>query len=189
MNIPRMKLPNRVQVINVDDDPPFRERFRAREQTALNSLNGCYRFLRDCEEMLEKRLKRMNAWERYQKIETDLEQLISEITGTAEREEVATLILRGRKTTAYIGTEKAGQDEAGIWMPLNEINLLLATLIEEKCGMLCDKKGHDAQVCPIQRALKACTTLPDTEIIDGCIFRPYTSAAHLGLIEEEEGAD
>jgi hypothetical protein len=186
MNIPKMKLPNAVTVVGVDKDPPFRERFRGREQSALNSLNGCYRFMADCRGDLEKRLGRMGAVERYDKIMADLSTLISEITGTADPDEVATIILRGRKTTAYIGTEKAGQDEAGIWMPLAEINYLLAVLIEDKCGMLCDKKGKDAQTCPIQKALKACTTLMDKQVIDGCMFRPYTSAAAYGLLGEEE---
>lgn len=76
--------------------------------------------------------------------------------------------------------------EACRWQELKCLELAgKITGLEDTCG-LCAKKGAEAARCPLQKALRSCTTLPDERIIDGCMFKPYSDAAYYGLLDEEE---
>lgn len=174
---------------NGGQEAKFHERFRAHEQKGLTTMNGCKMFMRDAGEALEKRMKKMGIWWRYQGLCRQYEQMCYEVELTAEPEQYATLVLRGSTTMAYIGVERVSSShDGGTYVMTDNLNVICRKVLEDTCSF-CQKKGAEAEKCPLQAALKACTTLPDDTKIDGCMFKPYSDAAYLGLIEEEEGVD
>jgi hypothetical protein len=102
---------------------------------------------------------------------------------SADREQLRTLALRARHLRAYVGYEKAGQDAEGTWFLLDDINTIAYQVLQDTCG-LCVKRGAEAQKCPLQKALRSCTTLHDDRQIDGCVFKPYTDSNYFGLLDE-----
>ena len=163
----------------------MQERLRAAEHEGLLGLNGAKVLIEGALPQIEKRARKIRAWGLIRSGLGMMRKGIVMIEESADPQQLLTLALRARHQRAYVGYEKAGQDEEGSWFRLEDINAISYTVIQDTCGY-CVKKGAEAEKCPLQRALRSCTTLGDDKKIDGCMFKPYTDTAYFGL---EEGND
>lgn len=173
-----------VTIVN-DEKVKYQDRLRPSEQAAVIKMNGSWLLLDEAAQEAEIRLKKLGIWWMYKGMTGLLKKLCRIVEASAEPEQYRSLALRCQHLRSYVGYEKAGSDEEGTWFVKDDINLICRTVLEDTCG-LCAKKGAEAARCPLQKALKSCTTLPDERIIDGCMFKPYTDANYFGLLDEEE---
>ena len=176
----------REEVVIVNDEKVrYHDRLRPDEQAAVIKMNGSWLLLDEAAQEAEIRLKKLGIWWMYKGMTGLLKKLCRIVEASAEPEQYKTLVLRCQHLRSYVGYEKAGSDEEGTWFLKDDINLICGTVLNDTCG-LCTKKGAEAANCPLQKAMRACTTLPDKRIIDGCMFKPYTDANYFGLLDEEE---
>lgn len=172
-------------IITNSEKASFRDRLRPNEQAAIIKMSGSWLLLDEAMGEAEIRLKKLGILWMYKGMLGLLKKLCRIIEASAEPEQYKTLALRCQHLRSYVTYEKAGSDEEGTWFLKDDINLICRTVFEDTCG-LCTRKGKEAQTCPLQKALRSCTTLPDDRIIDGCMFKPYTSTEYFGLLDEEE---
>lgn len=159
------------------------ERLRAAEHEALIGLNGAKVLIEGAMGAVEKRARKVKAWGLIRSGLGMLRKGILRLEESADREQLRTLALRARHLRAYVGYEKAGQDAEGTWFLLDDINTIAYQVLQDTCG-LCVKRGAEAKKCPLQKALRSCTTLHDDRQIDGCVFKPYTDSNYFGLLDE-----
>ena len=178
----RKKKPE-ITIVN-DEKVCYQDRLRPAEQAAIIKMNGSWLLLNEAMQEAEIRLKKLGVLWMYKGMLGSLKKLCRMMEASAEPEQYKALAMRCQHLRSYVTYEKAGQDEDGTWFPKDDINLICRTVLEDTCG-LCSKSGEEAKNCPLQKALRACTTLPDDRIIDGCMFKPYTDANYYGLLEEE----
>ena len=173
-----------VEIVN-EEQAAYHDRLRPDEQAAVIKMNGSWLLLDEAGQEAEVRLKKLGIYWMYKGMLGLLRKICRIMKASAEPEQYKTLVLRCQHLRSYVGYEKAGSDEEGTWFLKDDINLICRTVLEDTCG-LCAKKGAEAKHCPLQKALRACTTLPDEREIDGCMFKPYTDANYYGLLDEEE---
>lgn len=171
--------------INNDEKVDYHSRLRPGEQSALMSISGAKVLVEDAEEALSIRLGKLGIVWMYRGALGLLRKVCKLIEASAEEEQLLTLALRARHLRTYVTYDKAGTDEGGCWFRMDDINVICRQVLEDTCG-LCSKTGAGARKCPLQKALKSCTTLPDKREIDGCMFKPYSDAAYYGLIDGTE---
>lgn len=172
--------------IIVDEDVKYRDRLRPDEQAAIIKMHGSWMMLDEAGHEAEIRLKRLGILWMYKGMLGLLKKICRIAEASAEPEQYKTIALRCQHIRVCVSYEKAGSDEEGHWFPTDDINLICRAVLNDTCGLLCTKKGKEAQSCPLQKALRSCTTLPDDRIIDGCMFKPYTDSNYYGLLDEEE---
>lgn len=181
-----MKIRKKAEVIIVNDEKAcYQDRLRPAEQQAIIKMNGSWLLLDEAGKEAEVRLKKLGVLWMYKGMLGLLKKLCRIVEASAEPEQYKTLAMRCQHLRSYVGYEKAGSDAEGTWFLKDDINIICRQVLEDTCS-LCSKKGKDAQRCPLQKALKSCTTLPDDRIIDGCMFKPYSDANYYGLLDEEE---
>lgn len=163
----------------------YRDRLRPGEQSAIIKMNGSWLLLNEAMGEAEVRLKKLGVLWMYKGMLGNLKKLCRMMEASAEPEQYKALALRCEHLRSYVTYEKAGSDEDGTWFPKDDINEICRHVLEDTCG-LCAKKGEEARKCPLQKALRSCTTLPDERVIDGCMFKPYTDSAYYGLLDETE---
>lgn len=163
----------------------YQDRLRPEEQSAVIKMNGSWLLLDEAMRESEVRLKKLGILWMYKGMLGSLKKLCRMMEASAEPEQYRTLALRCQHLRSYVSYEKAGSDEDGTWFLKDDINQICCAVLQDTCG-LCSRKGEEARKCPLQKALKSCTTLPDDREIDGCMFKPYTDANYYGLLEEEE---
>lgn len=173
-----------VTIVN-DEKVKYQDRLRPNEQAAIIKMSGAWLLLNESLSEAEIRLKKLGVLWMYKGMLGNLKKLCRIMEASAEPEQYKTLAMRCQHLRSYVTYEKAGQDEEGTWFAKDDINTICKAVLEDTCG-LCSKKGDEARHCPLQSALKACTTLPDKKIIDGCMFKPYTDSAYFGLLDETE---
>lgn len=164
----------------------YQDRLRPNEQAAIIKMSGSWLLLDEAMGEAEIRLKKLGILWMYKGMLGLLKKLCRIMEASAEPEQYKTLALRCEHLRSYVSFEKAGNSEDdGTWFLKDDINLICKTVLEDTCG-LCAKKESEAQKCPLQQALRSCTTLPDDRIIDGCMFKPYTDSNYYGLLDDEE---
>lgn len=173
-----------VTIVN-DEKVAYQDRLRPSEQAAIIKMNGSWLLLNESMGEAEIRLKKLGILWMYKGMLGLLKKLCRIMEASAEPEQYKTLAIRCQHLRSYVTYEKAGSSEDGTWFLKDDINLICRTVLEDTCG-LCTRKGEDARKCPLQKALRSCTTLPDDRVIDGCMFKPYTDANYYGLLDEED---
>lgn len=180
----RKKAADDVTITN-GEQVSYHDRLRPAEQAAVIKMNGSWLLLDDAGKEAETRLKKLGIYWMYKGMTGLLKRLCRIVEASAEPEQYKTLALRCQHLRSYVSYEKAGSDDDGTWFLKDDINIICRQVLEDTCG-LCTKKGAEAAKCPLQKALRACTTLPDERIIDGCMFKTYTDAAYYGILDETE---
>lgn len=175
-----------VTIVN-DEKVSYQDRLRPSEQDAIIKMNGAWLLLNESMSDAEVRLKRLGIMWMYKGMLANLKKLCRLMEASAEPEQYKTLALRCKNLRSYVTYEKINNGEEGTWFPTEYINTIVMAVLESTCE-LCTKKGNDARNCLLQKALRACTTLPDDRIIDGCMFKPYTDSNYFGLLDEDEEA-
>lgn len=173
-----------ITIVN-DEKVCYQDRLRPAEQAAIVKMNGSWLLLNEAMQEAEIRLKKLGVLWMYKGMLGSLKKLCRIMEASAEPEQYKALALRCQHLRSYVTYEKAGSDEDGTWFLKDDINVICRQVLEDTCG-LCTKKGAEAAKCQLQKALRACTTLPDDRIIDGCMFKPYTDANYYGLLDEDE---
>ena len=174
-----------VEIVN-PEKVDYHDRLRPDEQNAIIKMNGSWLLLDEAGKQMEVRLKKLGILWMYKGMCGLLKKLCRMAEASAEPEQYKTLALRCQHMYTYVSTDKAGNsDDEGAWFLRDDINVLCRKIFADTCS-LCTKKGPEAVNCQLQKTLKACTTLPDKTIIDGCMFKPYSDAAYYGLLDEEE---
>lgn len=173
-----------VTIVN-KEHAAYQDRLRPSEQAAVIKMNGSWLLLNESMGEAEIRLKKLGILWMYKGMLGLLKKLCRIMEASAEPEQYKTLAIRCQHLRSYVTYEKAGSSEDGTWFLKDDINLICRTVLEDTCG-LCTRKGEDARKCPLQKALRSCTTLPDDRVIDGCMFKPYTDANYYGLLDEED---
>ena len=163
----------------------YHDRLRPAEQAAIIKMNGSWLLLDEAGKEAEVRLKKLGVLWMYKGLCGLLKKLCRIMEASAEPEQYATLALRCQHLRSYVSYDKAGSDDDGTWFRKDDVNVIFRQVLEDTCG-LCTKRGKEAINCPLQKALKACTTLADGRVIDGCMFKAYNDAAYYGLLDEEE---
>ena len=166
-------------------EPPFRERLRGDEQKGLTTLYGCDLFMQDALRLLGRRMEKMGVLWRYKGLLKQFYNLMHEVQDTAEPEQIASIAARARHTHGYIGIERAADPKDATYVVVDDLNVLCRTILDDTCG-LCTRTGKEAASCPIQKALRGCTTLMRGKCIDGCMFKEYSDSGRLGLLDEGE---
>lgn len=179
----RRKQPE-VRIVN-DEKVCYRDRLRPSEQAAIIKMNGSWLLLDEAGQEAKIRMEKLGVLWMYKGVLGLLKKLCRMMEASAEPEQYKALALRCQHLRSYVSYEKAGSDEDGTWFLKEDINTICYAVLQDTCG-LCTKKGEEARKCPLQKALKSCTTLPDNRVIDGCMFKPYTDSAYYGLMDETE---
>lgn len=173
-----------VTIVN-NEKVSYQDRLRPQEQDAILKMNGAWLLLDESMGNAEIRLKKLGVYWMYKGMLGCLKKLCRIMEASAEPEQYKTLALRCKNMRSYVTYEKVNNGEEGTWFLTEYINTIAMAALESTCE-LCTKKGNDARNCPLQKALRACTSLPDDRIIDGCMFKPYTDANYFGLLDETE---
>lgn len=173
-----------VTIVN-PEKASYQDRLRPNEQAAIIKMNGSWLLLDEAGKEAEIRLKKLGISWMYKGMTGLLKKLCRIMEASAEPEQYKTLAIRCQHLRSYVTYEKAGSSEDGTWFLKDDINLICRQVLEDTCG-LCTRKGEEARKCPLQKALRSCTTLPDDRVIDGCMFKPYTDANYYGLLDEED---
>ena len=171
--------------ITNEEKVDYHDRLRPAEQAAIIKMNGSWLLLNEAMQDAEVRLKRLGCLWMYKGMLGNLKKLCRMMEASAEPEQYKVIAMRCQHLRSYVTYEKAGSSEDGTWFPKDDINEICRHVLEDTCG-LCTKKGDDAKNCPLQKSLRACTTLPDDRMIDNCMFKPYTDSNYYGLLDETE---
>ena len=187
LKIPRFLCQEAVQK-TTDEEGAFHERLRAIEQEGLMGLNGGRILMEEALPKLEIRAKKLGIWWMLKGALSLVQKAIRMIELTAEPVQMATIALRASHMIAHVGYEKVNKDPSGTYVLNSDLETMTDAIMADTCSY-CQKKGADAKKCPLQKTLRSCTIASDTKEIDGCIFKPYSDAAYLGLLDEEEKED
>lgn len=181
----KIRIPRETATTNNPEEVEYHSRLRPAEQSALMQINGAKVLIEDSEPDIDIRLQKLGIRWMYKGMLGLIRKVSRMLEASAEKEQLLTLALRARHLRTYVAYDsKAGSDPEGSFFRLDDINEIIRTVLEDTCG-LCSKTGAEARNCPLQKALKACTTLPDKREIDGCMFKPYTNANYYGLFDED----
>lgn len=167
-----------------NEEGAFHERFRSSEQEGLMGINGGRILIEEALPKLEIRSKKLGIWWMLKGVVGLLRKAVRMIELTAEPEQMATMAKRAEHMTAHVGYEKVNKDPSATYVLTSDLETMAEAIMADTCSY-CQKKGREAKKCPLQQTLRSCTVASDTKEIDGCIFKPYSDAAYLGLLEEE----
>lgn len=186
----KIKLPGYVPIrqtvrLTTDEKAPFQERLREAEQSGLTGMNGGRILIEEALPKLEKRLKKLGLWSMMKGVEGMLRRAHMALELSADPEQIQTLTVRAQHQTAHVGYTRINHDPDATYVLTRDLDTMAEAIFSGTCNF-CVKKGEEAIKCPLQKALRSCTIADDTNVIEGCMFRPYSDAAYYGLLDDEK---
>lgn len=158
--------------------PDDGERLTSRELKALYTISGAKLLLAsDAMEALTRRFKKLKLWWRYRGALRTLQTCINQVIDSSDREQRRALPLKTVNMIASVH-ERKREDPQGLttWVYIKDLNLVVQRVLEDTCDM-CVLDKEEAAVCPLQKSLKAMTTLSTLDVSpgrNGCLFRGMT---------------
>lgn len=163
------------------------ERLTSREMKALYSISGAKLLLAsDAMDALTRRFKKLKIWWRYRGAVRTLQTCIDQVIESSDSEQKRSLPLKSVNMIASVH-ERKREDPQGLttWVYIKDLNLVVRRVLDDTCD-LCVLDEEEAACCPLQKALKAMTTLSTLEVSpgrNGCLFRGMT------VMDEIENSD
>ena len=167
--------------------PDDGERLTSREIKALYTISGAKLLLAsDAMDALTRRFKKLKLWWRYRGAVRTLQTCINQVIDSSDREQRRALPLKTVNMIASVH-ERKREDPQGLttWVYIKDLNLVVRRVLEDTCDM-CVLGKEEAAVCPLQKSLKAMTTLSTMDVNpgrNGCLFRGMTV---MDEVESEE---
>ena len=158
--------------------PDDGERLTSREIKALYTISGAKLLLAsDAMDALTRRFKKLKLWWRYRGAVRTLQTCINQVIDSSDREQRRALPLKTVNMIASVH-ERKREDPQGLttWVYIKDLNLVVRRVLDDTCD-LCVLDEEEAACCPLQKALKAMTTLSTLDISpgrNGCLFRGMT---------------